>query len=131
MKMKKIISSQVFNLFKHNFLVLTHSGLQFIESKHLIVNPENLLGHGSEGVVYKGTWNYTTDVSVKIICPHLPVEHWDQEMLDGWLNEIKIHDNCNHRNIVSFRGISLDEKSRIILVTEYMEYGDLGKYIGY
>lgn len=92
---------------------------------------DDVLGHGSEGIVYKAKWHLTTDVAIKILCPDLPVEEWSEEMLENWLNEIKIHDNCNHRNIVTFRGISIDQKSRIMLISDYMKDGNLSRYIRY
>eukprot|EP00884_Botryococcus_braunii_P010360 jgi/Botrbrau1/19325/Bobra.0073s0056.1 len=79
------------------------------------------LGSGGYGSVYKALLDGVQEVAVKVFHDvHSIVEEADI------LREVAILKGCRDRNIVQFYGACRDPASgRILLVTEYMEAGDL------
>ncbi|XAR69823.1 Non-specific serine/threonine protein kinase [Bertholletia excelsa] len=116
-----------------------HSGMgesHVIESGNLIISvqvlrkvtknfsPENVLGRGGFGVVYKGELDDGTKIAVKrmeagVIC---------SKALDEFQSEIAVLSKVRHRHLVSLLGYSVEGNERI-LVYEYMPQGALSKHL--
>jgi hypothetical protein len=81
------------------------------------------LGVGGFGAVYKGRYQGSTDVAVKLVTGHSPKE------VARFANEVTILQALRHTNVVQFLGASLEEDAatggRVMLVTEYLPRGDL------
>jgi len=118
--LKKIIRQRGLNLINISDLAYTHG-------------PENCVGNGSLGVVYKGTWNKPNgkicSVAIKDYLHTIPFTCWEKDMLDDWINEIQIQSKCRHPSIVRVYGVTLDQGERILLVSEFMTFVDLRMYI--
>ncbi|KAK9825465.1 hypothetical protein WJX81_005752 [Elliptochloris bilobata] len=79
------------------------------------------LGAGAYGTVYKALLNGVQEVAVKIFFD----VHTAREEADI-LREVAILKGCRDRNVVQFYGACLEpENGCIMIVTEYMEHGDL------
>jgi hypothetical protein len=82
-----------------------------------------LLGRGAYGTVYKALRNRVQPVAVKEL--HTGASGGLQKMsVDAFKNEIAILRHCRDRNVVQFLGAYMGP-DRTLLVTEYMEGGDL------
>eukprot|EP01103_Thecamoeba_quadrilineata_P018218 TRINITY_DN6835_c0_g1_i1.p1 TRINITY_DN6835_c0_g1~~TRINITY_DN6835_c0_g1_i1.p1 ORF type:complete len:313 (-),score=22.55 TRINITY_DN6835_c0_g1_i1:108-1046(-) len=80
------------------------------------VQVERLIGQGSFGKIYKGTWR-GSPVAIKTL---LPVKRGKSQLE----NEIHLIRTLSHENVVRFLG-SLSYDDTPILITEYMERGSL------
>jgi len=82
-------------------------------------HPDNKLGEGGFGVVYKGTLVDNTHVAVK----QLKVS---KLVLSEFLNEVVIISGVRHRNLIKLKGCCLSGDQRI-LVYEYVENKNLAQ----
>lgn len=79
-----------------------------------------VLGRGGFGIVYLGTLNGVQKVAIKV------VRDPGSEYTDAFIREISILQRVSRdRNIVQFTGIATTAEDSLMIVTEYMEGGDL------
>ncbi|CAN4118776.1 unnamed protein product [Withania somnifera] len=129
---------------KGSHLVLTGSGSSSIhsgkypvmEAGNLVISvqllrdvtknfaPENELGRGGFGVVYKGELDDGTKIAVK----RMEAGVISSKALDEFRSEISVLSKVRHRNLVSLLGYSVEGNERI-LVYEYMPQGSLSMHI--
>jgi len=83
-------------------------------------NPNALLGKGSFGAVYVGTWQDHTSVAVK----ELFIQQVDDNVLSEFKNEMQIMANLRHPNIVLLYGVCT-QVSPYCIVMEWMQKGSL------
>lgn len=88
--------------------------------------PENELGRGGFGVVYKGELDDGTKIAVK----RMESGVITSKALDEFQSEIAVLSKVRHRHLVSLLGYSIEDKERI-LVYEYMPQGALSKHLFY
>ncbi|KAL4188347.1 hypothetical protein AMTRI_Chr08g159620 [Amborella trichopoda] len=81
-------------------------------------HPENRIGRGGFGVVYKGILRDETQVAVKLLSAE------SAQGLDEFLTEIDTISNVTHPNLVKLIGCCIEEDSRM-LVYEYLENNSL------
>ncbi|CAO2820188.1 unnamed protein product [Amaranthus hypochondriacus] len=86
--------------------------------------PENVLGRGGFGVVYKGELDDGTKIAVKrmeagVICT---------KALEEFRSEIAVLSKVRHRHLVSLLGYSVEGNERL-LVYEYMPQGALSRHL--
>ncbi|OAY40743.1 receptor-like kinase TMK3 [Manihot esculenta] len=86
--------------------------------------PENELGRGGFGVVYKGELDDGTKIAVK----RMESGVISSKALDEFQAEIAVLSKVRHRNLVSLLGYSIAGNERI-LVYEYMPQGALSKHL--
>ncbi|KAE8731129.1 Leucine-rich repeat protein kinase family protein isoform 2 [Hibiscus syriacus] len=86
--------------------------------------PENKLGRGGFGVVYKGELDDGTQIAVK----RMEAGVITSKALDEFQAEITVLSKVRHRNLVSLLGYSIEGNERI-LVYEYMSQGALSKHL--
>ncbi|KAH7855020.1 hypothetical protein Vadar_020348 [Vaccinium darrowii] len=86
--------------------------------------PENELGRGGFGVVYKGELDDGTKIAVK----RMESGVINSKALDEFQSEIAVLSNVRHRHLVSLLGYSIEGMERI-LVYEYMPQGALSKHL--
>ncbi|KAL2503119.1 Leucine-rich repeat protein kinase family protein [Forsythia ovata] len=86
--------------------------------------PENELGRGGFGVVYKGEFNDGTKIAVK----RMEAGVISSKALDEFQSEIAVLSKVRHRHLVSLLGYSTEGNERI-LVYEYMPQGALSKHL--
>ncbi|RRT53118.1 hypothetical protein B296_00034980 [Ensete ventricosum] len=86
--------------------------------------PENVLGRGGFGVVYKGELHDGTTIAVKRMESGVP----SNKALDEFHSEIAVLSKVRHRNLVSILGYSVEDNERL-LVYEYMHHGALSKHL--
>lgn len=84
-------------------------------------NPENKLGQGGFGMVFKGKWE-GRDIAVK------RVSEKSHQGKQEFISEITTIGNLNHRNLVKLLGWCYERKE-FLLVYEYMPNGSLDRYI--
>src|SRR5688572_15455236 len=96
----------------------------------MIETPEitlgKILGQGSFGKVYKGTWN-KLDVAIKIIKTN-DTDETEKKKLEDSLYEIKIHKTLIHQHITKFYDVTQLNGSTAI-ITEYAENGSLASLL--
>lgn len=86
------------------------------------------LGEGAFGRVSLGTVDYLTpDEPTTLVAIKILKEQGSFELRKEFTNEAKHIANLVHKNIVTFYGISMDDTAMMIF--EYMEYGDLNKFL--
>ncbi|GFQ05744.1 probable receptor protein kinase tmk1 [Phtheirospermum japonicum] len=107
-----------------------------IESGNLVVSvqvlrnvtknfaPENELGRGGFGVVYKGELDDGTKIAVK----RMEACVISSKALDEFQSEIAVLSKVRHKHLVSLLGYSVEGNERI-LVYEYMSNGALSKHL--
>ncbi|CAL5222010.1 g4300 [Coccomyxa viridis] len=78
-----------------------------------------LLGQGSFAKVYKGRWNGVL-VAVKIL--NAPAA----EVMEDFQRECTILERLRHPNIIKYFGTASNAEGNVMMVTEYMQGGDLG-----
>lgn len=88
----------------------------------------NKIGEGNFGVVYRGTWRGTTEVAIKVI--KLKGGDDPEEMARVRAeteHEVEVmHRVGNHRNVVQFLGMVVDEKAgELYTVTSFYPKGSL------
>ncbi|KAK4377784.1 hypothetical protein RND71_004080 [Anisodus tanguticus] len=86
--------------------------------------PENELGRGGFGVVYKGELDDGTKIAVK----RMEAGVISSKALDEFRSEISVLSKVRHRNLVSLLGYSAEGSERI-LVYEHMPQGALSKHL--
>ncbi|XP_028777641.1 receptor protein kinase TMK1 [Neltuma alba] len=86
--------------------------------------PENELGRGGFGVVYKGELDDGTKIAVK----RMEAGIISNKALDEFQSEIAVLSKVRHRHLVSLLGYSVEGNERI-LVYEYMSQGALSKHL--
>ncbi|KAK7396761.1 hypothetical protein VNO78_17919 [Psophocarpus tetragonolobus] len=86
--------------------------------------PENELGRGGFGVVYKGELDDGTKIAVK----RMEAAVITSKALDEFQAEIAVLSKVRHRHLVSLLGYSIEGNERI-LVYEYMPQGALSKHL--
>ncbi|KAB1201171.1 putative receptor protein kinase TMK1 [Morella rubra] len=86
--------------------------------------PENELGRGGFGVVYKGELDDGTTIAVK----RMEAGIITSKALDEFHSEIKVLSKVRHRHLVSLLGYSTEGNERI-LVYEYMPQGALSRHL--
>ncbi|XP_057466586.1 receptor-like kinase TMK3 [Actinidia eriantha] len=86
--------------------------------------PENELGRGGFGVVYKGELDDGTKIAVK----RMEASVISSKALDEFQAEIAVLSKVRHRHLVSLLGYSIGGNERI-LVYEYMPQGTLSKHL--
>ncbi|XP_052174460.1 receptor-like kinase TMK3 isoform X2 [Diospyros lotus] len=86
--------------------------------------PENELGCGGFGVVYKGELDDGTKIAVKRMVAGVI----GNKALDEFQAEIAVLSKVRHRHLVSLLGYSIEGSERI-LVYEYMPQGALSKHL--
>ncbi|KAG6488542.1 hypothetical protein ZIOFF_049785 [Zingiber officinale] len=114
------------------------SDAQVIEAGNLVISiqvlrdatrnfaPENELGRGGFGVVYKGELSDGTNIAVKRTeSLALSNKAWDE-----FKAEIAVLSRVRHRHLVSILGYSMEENEKL-LVYEYMPQGALSKHLFY
>ncbi|CAF1004009.1 unnamed protein product [Rotaria sordida] len=95
-----------------------------INYKDLNINPDNKLGQGSFGIVYKSTWNGQT-VAVK----QLHLNKLTRKEKNSFVKEIRIMSTLGeHPNLVYLYGYTLEP---LCLVMEYVELGSLSHLLHY
>ncbi|CAF1174755.1 unnamed protein product [Rotaria sordida] len=95
-----------------------------INYRDLKINPEDKLGQGSFGIVYKGIWKNQT-IAVKQ--SHL--NKLTRQEKNSFVKEIKIMSTLGeHPNLVHSHGYTLDP---LCLVMEYVELGSLNYLLHY
>ncbi|KAH3763593.1 serine/threonine protein kinase 2, CTR2 [Pelomyxa schiedti] len=89
---------------------------------------ENLppLGKGASGIVRLGLWLHSLPVAIKSL-NNLP-EFIDDTMRAEIYKELSVLAQLRHPNIVFFYGYAKKEGT-LLLVTEYVQYGDLSSFI--
>ncbi|RWW83759.1 hypothetical protein BHE74_00007713 [Ensete ventricosum] len=86
--------------------------------------PDNVLGRGGFGVVYKGELHDGTMIAVK----RMESSVLSNKALDEFHSEIAVLSKVRHRNLVSILGYSAEDNERL-LVYEYMHQGALSKHL--
>ncbi|CAN4089632.1 unnamed protein product [Withania somnifera] len=86
--------------------------------------PENELGRGGFGVVYKGELDDGTQIAVK----RMEAGIVTNKALDEFRSEIAVLSKVRHRHLVSLLGYSVEGSERI-LVYEYMPQGALSRHL--
>ncbi|KAF8354699.1 svh-2 [Pristionchus pacificus] len=96
-----------------------------IPSDHLLL--EKQIGKGHFGIVLKGTYNPpdgpTRAVACKTLTGHVTGG------ISEFVNEGLMMDRFDHPRVMTLVGISFNEERMPIIVTDYMENGDLAKYL--
>ncbi|WCJ34193.1 transmembrane kinase 1 [Euphorbia peplus] len=86
--------------------------------------PENELGRGGFGVVYRGELDDGTTIAVK----RMEAGIISNKALDEFQAEIAVLSKVRHRHLVSLTGYSIEGNERI-LVYEYMPQGALSRHL--
>ncbi|KAG1327836.1 Receptor-like kinase TMK3 [Cocos nucifera] len=86
--------------------------------------PENVVGKGGFGVVYKGELHDGTMIAVK----RMEAAVLSNKALDEFQAEIAVLTKVRHRNLVSILGYCVEGNERL-LVYEYMPQGALSKHL--
>jgi serine/threonine protein kinase len=86
--------------------------------------PENELGHGGFGTVYKGELEDGTNLAVK----RMEGGVISSKGLDEFQAEIAVLSKVRHRHLVSLLGYSIEGNERL-LVYEYMSQGALSRHL--
>jgi tRNA A-37 threonylcarbamoyl transferase component Bud32 len=95
-----------------------------INYKDLNINPDDKLGQGSFGIVYKGIWNHEI-VAIK----QLHLNKLTRQDKNSFIKEIQIMSNLGqHRNLVYLYGYTLEPPC---LVMEYVQLGSLTYLLHY
>ncbi|GMR61451.1 hypothetical protein PMAYCL1PPCAC_31646, partial [Pristionchus mayeri] len=96
-----------------------------IPSDHLIL--EKQIGKGHFGVVLKGTYNPPEGTPQAVACKTLSGHVTGG--ISEFVNEGLMMDRFEHPRVMTLVGISFNEDRMPIIVTAYMENGDLAKYL--
>ncbi|KAL9678109.1 hypothetical protein QQ045_015948 [Rhodiola kirilowii] len=111
-----------------NSHTLLHSGsvtsVQFLRKVTDNFAPENELGRGGFGVVYKGILDDGTQIAVK----RMEAGVLSNKAIDEFQSEISVLSKVRHRHLVSLLGYSIEGNERL-LVYEYMPQGALSRHL--
>ncbi|GMT35456.1 hypothetical protein PFISCL1PPCAC_26753, partial [Pristionchus fissidentatus] len=88
---------------------------------------EKQIGKGHFGVVLKGTYNPPEGEPKSVACKTLT--GYVTGGISEFVNEGLMMDRFNHPRVMNLVGISFNEERMPILITDYMENGDLAKYL--
>jgi len=100
------------------------------EIKHIPWNELTLgepIGQGASGLVSRGFWAQPNGKAQPIAFKELlgTMKEMPPDMIKEFLVEIKFMSALDHQNVVKFLGISYPDDSRLYLITELMENGNL------
>jgi len=84
---------------------------------YLHANPKSIIGEGNFGTVYKGEWQGINVAMKKLKDP----AEFEKEMKN-------LKNLGKHPNVISYFGISIDDKNEKYLVMEYIERGSLRNF---
>ncbi|XP_024994291.1 receptor protein kinase TMK1-like [Cynara cardunculus var. scolymus] len=87
-------------------------------------SPDNVLGRGGFGTVYKGELHDGTKIAVK----RMESGVMSEKGLDEFKSEIAVLTKVRHRHLVALLGYCLDGNERL-LVYEYMPQGTLSRFL--
>ncbi|XP_024988305.1 receptor protein kinase TMK1-like [Cynara cardunculus var. scolymus] len=87
-------------------------------------SPDNVLGRGGFGTVYKGELHDGTKIAVK----RMESGVMSEKGLDEFKSEITVLTKVRHRHLVALLGYCLDGNERL-LVYEYMPQGTLSRFL--
>ncbi|KAJ9546971.1 hypothetical protein OSB04_019514 [Centaurea solstitialis] len=87
-------------------------------------SPDNILGRGGFGTVYKGELHDGTKIAVK----RMESGVMSEKGLDEFKSEIAVLTKVRHRHLVALLGYCLDGNERL-LVYEYMPQGTLSRFL--
>lgn len=108
-------------MLKSGNLVISVQALRRVTSDFA---PENELGRGGFGVVYKGVFHDGSAIAVK----RMEAAVISSKALDEFQSEISVLSKVRHRNLVSLLGYSVEGSERL-LVYEYMPQGALSRHL--
>ncbi|CAH9115519.1 unnamed protein product [Cuscuta epithymum] len=103
------------------------SGIISVQVLRAVTNnfaPENELGRGGFGVVYKGVLKDGTQLAVK----RMEGGIISKKALDEFQSEIEVLSNVRHRHLVTLLGYSVDGNEKL-LIYEYMAQGALSRHL--
>ena len=96
--------------------------------EELQYDKENPLGKGNFGVVYKGTFQRTTEVAIKQLIQNQ--EGVTQSAVKEFIHEGEIMRKINHPNLVQLYAVVDDRKNGYFIVQEFVRNGDLFHRLG-
>lgn len=94
-----------------------------IDFDELLFDFQNIVGDGSYGTVFKGTYR-GQEVAVKV----LKVQEMPQEIFEEFEREIDLMNKLRHKNIVQFIGAS-KVPNKLAIVTEFIELGNVASLL--
>uniref|UniRef100_A0A0N4ZAC8 Protein kinase domain-containing protein n=1 Tax=Parastrongyloides trichosuri TaxID=131310 RepID=A0A0N4ZAC8_PARTI len=131
---RKINSYTLSDLNVHNGYVLPKLSQNFFGdlSSDYIIQPNEYkliekIGSGNFGVIYSGILcRQHNKIHEKVALKELKSNEF--EWLT-WKREVAVLIECKHENVVDFKGMTYDKIHGYIMVMEYMENGDLKRYL--
>uniref|UniRef100_K3ZBV4 Protein kinase domain-containing protein n=1 Tax=Setaria italica TaxID=4555 RepID=K3ZBV4_SETIT len=109
--MKIIVTAKGRLVNNHNINCFTEDEIKRITNSY-----STLIGEGGFGQVYKGALDDGTTVAVK--------RYMRQNLTEGFVKEVIVHCQINHKNVVRLLGFCMEENA-FMIVTEYVSGGNL------